>query len=614
MEDKVIVYVAGNPDAYPLEYYDADSQTYEGVIPRLLRQFSAESQYEVTYYQTHGRDKREHLAQNRQVDILSGYADGDAIPADTQTVTLFQTTCDGVQSAYYLCFTETASESLKAELETFLGSVAQEEVSGLLVDTAAVTPSYAGNYLAIGTLSLAVAVLLAFLGLQKRKYNKKLKKVEKLIEYDEVTGLCNLNYLKQQYPVLTNEANRVLYSLFYFSIDANWLHQLGGREEADDFRRYCASVLQSYAADTDILIRESDSGFVMLRYFSDMQNVGQWLAPILSRIREYTPKHGKAEEVRIAVGVYPLKADDSDLDRVLSNTSHGVYKAESDRTDYVICSDKMLREFADEKKFLDDIGRALERHEFQLYIQFFVGAKSHRIVGGESLSRWNHPAKGILDPMFFVPLMEREKLIDELDYYCLREVCDFLESLKESGVDTFFISCNFSRQTFASPNFVERCKEIIDQYHFPRKLLVFEITESAFARDILQIKQNISALKEYGVGLSLDDFGDGATTIHDLQNYPVDVVKLDKVLIDHIKEENGSAILRAVMQVSHELNIAVLAEGVETDEQVQALQKMDCDMIQGFRFYYPVPDWDAKQKILEKFQSESAPKSKQKPK
>ncbi|NLA86344.1 MAG: EAL domain-containing protein, partial [Clostridiales bacterium] len=125
------------------------------------------------------------------------------------------------------------------------------------------------------------------------------------------------------------------------------------------------------------------------------------------------------------------------------------------------------------------------------------------------------------------------------------------------------------------------------------------ITESAAVRNTAQISLNVLAMKELGVSIVLDDFGEGFSSFYDLQKYPLDALKLNKSLIDNILSATGKAILKGLIQVGHELGMTILAEGVETDEQVEALQALNCDVIQGFRFYYPLPAWDAKEKILE---------------
>ena len=601
MEEKILVYAAGNPDAYPLEYYDADSQTYKGVIPELFREFSAQSRYEIVYYQVGKTDNREHLAGNFQVDIVSGYIQGDAVPSGVQALTIFRTTQAGEDVIYQLCFTQAAPESLKSDLSEFLESVSQEKVSGYLITSSEPMRNPTYFYWGLGALSFAVVILLSVIILLVKHYQKKLKKAQQDLEIDDTTGLGNYDSLIRYYKQFINDRNRILYSLIYFYVDIDRLRRLGDSEEADEFLRYCAVVLQEYTADTDILAKVSDRGFVLLKLSSNFQKPDEWFTPLFYRIRAYTEKYSKPFEVGMAAGVYSLKSEDRDLNEMIFSASQAAYIAARENKDYVICSDRMLQELAEEKQLQANIEQAFDKNEFQLYIQFYVDSHSFQTVGGEALSRWNHPQKGLLTPDFFVPLLEREKKISKLDYNCLRKVCGFLEDLFENKIETFFISCNFSRETFAAADFVDRCKEIMGSYHFPRELLIFELTESVPTKNISQIQRNIIALKEYGVRIALDDFGEGFTSFYDLQKYPVDGIKLDKSLIDNIMTESGEAILKAMIQVGHELGVTILVEGVETDEQVQTLQKLRCDVIQGFRFYYPLPDWEAKNKVLEQF-------------
>ena len=260
-----------------------------------------------------------------------------------------------------------------------------------------------------------------------------------------------------------------------------------------------------------------------------------------------------------------------------------------------------MDKFIEERQLQSSIERAFAKNEFELYIQFYVDAYNFKIVGGEALTRWNHPQKGILMPSVFIPLMEREKTITRLDYYCLKEVCSFLDDLAKENIDTFFVSCNFSRETFAATDFTDNVKKIIDEYTFPRELLILEITESTSVKDSAQVRKNIIELKEYGVRIALDDFGEGFTSFYDLQKYPIDGIKLDKGLVDYILTPSGISILKAMIQVGHELNMTILAEGVETDEQVKTLQEINCDVIQGFRFFQPLPKWEANKQIAENY-------------
>lgn len=605
MEDKTLIYVAGNPDAYPLEYYDPDTKTYEGVIPQLLREFSEQSAYEVVYYQPGETDRRSQLAENQQVDLLSGYTPEDTVPDNAGSALMFQAAHQGTEYAYCLYFTAAASEAMRAELQAYFHTVSQEEVTGLLVEAARAPQTHSGMYWALGSLGLAVLLLIAALVLLVRRYRKKLREARQTVETDETTGLGNLDYLTRYFKQYVNDQNRILYQVIYFYVDTDRLRRISGSQESDEFLRYCAVVLEEYLADSDILAKVSEHGFVLLKLTGSAETLDSWLSVILDRLRSYTQLYGKPFESNVYAGIYSLKPQDRDLHEMIFQASQGAYAAQRESVGYLYCSRQMAETFAQERQLQARIDQAFSKREFQLYLQFYVDAHSFRVVGGEALARWNHPQKGVLMPSIFIPLMEREKMISRLDYYCLEEVCAFLQSLEKDGIDTFFISCNFSRETFASPDFAAQAQKIMDQYSFPRELLILEITESAAVRDVAQLQQNIISLKKYGVRVALDDFGEGFTSFYDLQKYSIDGIKLDKGLVYHILTPCGASILKAMIQVGHELDMTILAEGVETDEQVQALQRIHCDVIQGFRFYHPLPQWEARKQLQAHFQQQA---------
>lgn len=602
MEGKNIVYIAGNPNAYPLEYYNKDSNTYEGVIPQLLHDFSEQSSYEIVYYQPEKGDQRKQLAKNNQVDAISGYSDEEFVADYSGRISLFQTQYGDTKEEYYLYFTDVAPEGLKADLESYFSSVSQEQISGILIQSSAIPQKKYSSY-TVSALLFIIAALFMVLVVLIRRYKKKLKEALQNFETDETTGLGNKEYLERYYKQFVNDQNRILYQLFYFYVDTERIKRIANSQEADEFLRFCAVVLQEYTKDMDILAKISEHGFLILKLTNESVQIDLWIHVILERIRQYSQMYQKSFDVNMYVGVYPLQSEDRNLDEMIVNASQSAYLAAQKDIDYVICSEQILQKFNLDKQLQASVEQAFQKHEFQLFIQFYVDADSSKIVGGEALSRWNHPQKGILVPDAFVPLMEQERLISKLDYYCLKEACEFLQSLFQKNIDTFFLSCNFSRETFASVDFPESVKEIIDQYTFPKELLIFEITESTSGKNVTLIQRNIAALKEYGIRVALDDFGEGFTSFYDLQKYPIDGIKLDKGLIDCIQTPNGYAILEAMIGVGHKLNMTILAEGVETEEQVKALKKMRCDVIQGYYYYFPLPEWEAKNKVLEQFLS-----------
>lgn len=594
VEEKTLIYVAGNPDAYPLEYFDKDTQTYAGVIPELLAEFSDQSTYEIVYYEADGTDHREELAQQKQVDLFSGYEAEEEQLENTGVVTLFPG-----ENAYALYFTEAAPDAFQSNLRAYLEQVSPAEVTGLLMASVETPPNTQGMYWTMGAMGAALLVMAAVLLLTVRRYRRRLKESQQNAETDETTGLGNMEYLERYYKQYINDKNRNLYQAVYFYVDTDRLRRLSSGQETDEFLRYCAVVLGEYTQDSDILARVSEHGFIMLKLTGGTDKTDAWLTAILDRIHDYAKLYGKPYETNIYAGIYALRAEDRELNEIIFQASQGAYGAEKEDCRYLRCSKGMMDQFMQERHLQASIEQAFAQKEFQLYIQFYVDAANFAVVGGEALSRWKHPQKGVLLPSMFIPLMEREKMISRFDYYCLKEVCFFLKGLLKEGVDTFFVSCNFSRDTFAAADFVQKVQEIMNGFTFPRELLILEITESVSVRNAAQIRQNIIALKKYGVRVALDDFGEGFTSFYDLQKYPIDGIKLDKGLVDHVTTPIGTAILKAMIQVGHELNMTILAEGVETDEQVRARQEIHCDVIQGFRFSHPMPQWEANAQIIQ---------------
>lgn len=599
MENKTIVYVSGNPNAYPVEYYNPETQTYEGMIPELLRRFSDQSGYELVYYQCDGRDNREQLGKNNQVDILSGYLQTEGIPDGTADTVVFHATQNGQYRSYTLHFTGAAPEALKAELQSFLGTVSQEEISGLLLQNAALPASTGIPGWTVGILSAIIVLLLVLIAIAGWRFRKKLKKIQDKADTDWLTGLGNMNYLMRHHRQFVNDKNFSLYQLLYFYIDTDHLSQMINRQEVDEFLKTCTGILQVYTHHTDLLTRVSAYGFVLLKFNSSLEQTEEMVCTILNQFRKYPKLQAENFEVRTASGIYPFQSKAYNLEEMVYDAAQGAYVAVREKKDYEIFSDRIVEKINEEKQLQLTIEKAFEKKEFDLYIQFYVDADSGQVVGGEALSRWNHPQKGILTAGEFVGLLKQRKMISRLDAYCLRESCAFLERLVQDKVETFFLSCNLSGETLVEADFLDRFSAMLAQYQFPRELLILEITEDVLAENCVSIQQQIRGLKELGVSILLDNVRKGLTVFYSLRDCPVDGIKLDKSLIDQTLTQEGKAILKAVVQIGHELGMTVLAEGVEQDEQAEILKTVHCDVLQGYRFAFPLPHWEVQREILE---------------
>ena len=363
-------------------------------------------------------------------------------------------------------------------------------------------------------------------------------------------------------------------------------------------------MLREAAGQADVLIRTGRDDLIVLKRFPNRQDAEEWTRSAVEKLRGFTANGATLRRRDASAGICPLGPEYHELGQALFHARQCALAAGLEESDFRLCGTAQCGSCQERWRLLSDFSGSLQQGDFLLYIQFFVDAHSFRIVGGEALSRWRHPRLGFLSPNRYIPLLEGDGRIRELDCCGLEQACGFLEALCRHPVQDFFLSCNFSRSTFAAPGFVERCTRIMDRYAFPRKLLILEVTETPHLdpEGARQMLRNIVALREYGVRVIFDDFGMGFSSFHDLQDYPMDGLKLDKELVDNMQTERGRILLNALVETGHRLGLTILAEGVEEDYQIETLQRLHCDVLQGFRFCVPLPAAEAGRRILEQAQ------------
>jgi EAL domain-containing protein (putative c-di-GMP-specific phosphodiesterase class I) len=242
--------------------------------------------------------------------------------------------------------------------------------------------------------------------------------------------------------------------------------------------------------------------------------------------------------------------------------------------------------------------RALSRNEFELYYQPQMAIASGRLVGFEALLRWNHPDKGLVSPVDFIPLLEETGLIVPVGEWVLRSACAHYRQCREAGQMPFRVSVNVSSRQFGDQSLVQMVRQILMEEKMPPEHLEIEITETTAMQDVQVAGEILAALDALGVRLAIDDFGTGYSSLAYLKRFPLDVLKIDKAFVQDIQHDsNVQAIAEASITLGHKLGLEVVAEGVETLEQLQFLRHHDCDMIQGYYLSRPMPRQDMAQFI-----------------
>lgn len=235
--------------------------------------------------------------------------------------------------------------------------------------------------------------------------------------------------------------------------------------------------------------------------------------------------------------------------------------------------------------------KALKEKQFEVYFQPKCSIETGRIVGSEALVRWNHPEKGMISPSAFIPLFEKSGFILRLDAYVWETACSLIRAWIDSGHKPIPVSVNVSRKDLYAPNLSERLVRLVKKYDIPPRLLELEITESAYTDNTDQMIAVIDRLRADGFIILMDDFGSGYSSLNMLKDINVDVLKIDLCFLEDFNAtgKKGSNILESVVHMSKWLNIQVVAEGVETEEQVEFLSRIGCYYAQGYHFYKPMP-------------------------
>lgn len=584
------VYVAGNPDWYPVEYYNEDSQSYEGILPKLLEQITAKTGLEFTYVEAGTEDQRQLLADNKQVELISGCRTDESWLREADlTVSDVILSIPSEEEEIEVCFafTKIADETLVSHIEQTISELTAQELSGISIQFLTEhSQKLHSPWTSIITAAAAVLLVLTlFLIVKLWRYRKTSAQDERI---DPLTGIWNKTYFIDFFEKFISDQYRNLYCVAYIAFDIVRVNQYYGEGAAEEQLRFAANELQLSTRDNEVVARVSGGGFAVARPSSGEQEIQSWTTQLLDRLNQYTDRYNKDYRPLFRAGIYMLQSSDRNCETALFNARQGYQQAISKDIPFAFARMEYLKQENEQLQLKKQTLDALQNREFRMFLQLIVRGKSREICGAEAVSRWEHPQKGLLFPGSYIDLMESEGTIAELDFYIFEEVCCQLEQWQKED-HRLYLSCNFARITIGRETFVQRIKEISDRFQFDHDLLIMEITEDAMETNKQVAFRNISCCKDMGFRIALDDAGSGYTSFADLRDYPIDVVKIDRSILNSAATPRGAALLRGITALVHNLDMSVLCEGAETKAQADMLSDIGCDYIQGYYFYRPLP-------------------------
>lgn len=404
------------------------------------------------------------------------------------------------------------------------------------------------------------------------------------IEFDDLTGLYTKQAFYHYARRLMDQNPETVYDVVVTDVENfKTVNAVYGVAKGDEYLQYLAECFKTLTG-SGLCARYGGDQLVMM-VERDEKRKEAWLTRILNEITRNGPVSGLV----LRCGVY------ADIDRSLSVTTicdRAMLAMKCIKHNYnrfLNAYDSTLTKQRLRAQMLEvSFDEAIENEEFVVWYQPKYDVFTEKLVGMEALVRWKRPKGVYVSPQSFVPVFEEDGLITRLDEYVFRRVCRTVRSWYEESGECMPISVNLSRASLYQKDVAKRYKAIVEEAGIPTKYVPLELTESALFHGPATVELT-EELQSAGFRIHLDDFGSGFSSLSSLNHLPIDVVKLDKSLIDSVTTSGGKELLRHIIEHAHFMKTEVVAEGVETEEQLLILKKLQCDMIQGFYFSGPEP-------------------------
>ena len=413
--------------------------------------------------------------------------------------------------------------------------------------------------------------------------------------HDNLTGLPNRTLFRQRLSeaLARTRRNEKLLALMFLDLDNfKRINDSLGHDVGDALLQQVAERLKESIRETDSVSRLGGDEFtVILEGINHVNNVIAIAQKLVHAISQpfVIDVHTLHVSVSIGITLYPL--DDSEADLLIKNADMAMYHAkELGRNGFQFYAAELSKRVTEHMRLEGELHRALEREEFVLYYQPIVDACSGLVKSAEVLLRWQHPERGLVSPLEFIPVLEECGLIMPVTEWVVHKSMEQIRACTPAGVQAPTLAINITAGCFRGNGITKCTGNVLAGYGDQMGELVLEITESVLMHDTKHVLDLMHDLRSIGIKIALDDFGTGQSSLSHLRKFPIDIVKIDRDFVrDLPHSKDDVALVSAIIAMSHGLGKTVVAEGVETEAQLEFLRALGCDSIQGFLFSRPVP-------------------------
>lgn len=418
---------------------------------------------------------------------------------------------------------------------------------------------------------------------------------ERLANYDTLTGLMNRRFFTERLTeeISSSERNSLRFAVLFLDLDHfKQVNDKLGHSAGDELLRKVSSQLKLMLRRNDLVARLGGDEFVIL--LDNMTREDQPAMVANKLLNLFQPKwsiHGHEVEIGTSIGISIYPNDGTTASELLNSADMAMYTSKQlGRGRFQYYSSSMGESAAQRAALEKELKLAIEDGQFELYFQPQVDIHNCKIHGCEALIRWNHPTRGIVSPIEFIPLAEESLLIVAIGRWVIEEACRFLKRLNDSGLQDILMAINLSPRQFEALSLFDVLSKAVTETQINAKLLVLEITEGHLFQSKTKTNLTMKRLKNLGIQIALDDFGTGYSSLAYLKTLPLDFLKIDRLFVtDLVQDLVDQQIISSIIELAQGLNLDIVAEGAETPEQVAKLKALGCGVIQGFYYAEPLP-------------------------
>ncbi len=429
--------------------------------------------------------------------------------------------------------------------------------------------------------------------------------IEHLAYHDALTGLPNRPLFMDRLIITLAQASRANQKVAVFFLDLDRFKDINdslGHTLGDALLKACADRISRCVREGDTVARFGGDEFTLLiPRIDNVEDAAKIANKIIETLRIPFLIADRELFVTTSVGIAISPGDGRDPETLVRNADAAMYRAkEQGRDGYQLYAPAMNARALERLALENMLRKAISQRELEVFYQPLVDLATRQIVGLEALLRWNHPELGLLLPAHFISTAEQSGLIVPLGSWALLTACKQLRIWQKRVDPHLIVSVNLSARQFSQPDLVATVAQVLDESGIDPQTLELEITESNAMQNAENTIHTLRELKELGVRISMDDFGTGYSSLNYLKRFPIDTLKLDQSFVRDITSDNrDAAIVSAVIQMAHSLDLDVIAEGVETEAQLDFLERQGCDRIQGFFFSAPMASEHLEPYLLE---------------